>query len=79
MENDLPIHSAKCQIILSDGTVYLYGSDSTVSSHSTIQCACIFMALTERMTTWPWEYVYVSIPTGMSYTDPDCVLDATIK
>ena len=52
MENDLTIRSAKRQIILSDGTVYLYGSDSTMSSHSTIRCACVLRALAERVIAW---------------------------
>ena len=56
-KNDLTIRPAKRQIILSDGTVYLSGSNSTVSSHSTIRRAWVLRAPAERTTIWPGEYM----------------------
>ena len=66
---DLTIRPAKRQILLGGGTVYLYGSDSNLSSHSTIRHAYDLRVAVERTTVWPGEYVEVSIPTDMSSLD----------
>ena len=75
---DLTIRPAKRQILLGGGTVYLYGSDSNLSSHSTIRHAYELRVAVERTTVWPGEYVEVSIPTDMSSLDGSFALEVHV-
>lgn len=68
--NDLSVRPAKRQVILSNGTAYIYGSQGPPVVNTTVCCAMVLRALPTSTTILPGKFVEVSLPKE---APPDCV------
>ena len=75
--NDITIRPAKHEIILSDGTTYVYGTQSTnhKPNHQSVRRAHVLRAPSEATTIWPGDYIEVELPQEMSTCDSTFALE----
>ncbi len=67
--NDISIRPAKRQIILADGTTYLYGSEGKPLSNHTVRRAHVLRAPSHSTTVWPGEFIEVQLPRDVFTND----------
>lgn len=55
--NDIAVRPAKRQVILSDGTTYLYGSQQKPNHGHTVRRVHVLRAPPHNTTVWPGDFV----------------------
>ena len=63
--NDISVRPAKRQVILGDGTTYVYGSQSPSAVSTTARRAIVLRAPPTSTTIWPGEFVELSLPDSV--------------
>ena len=67
--NDISVRPAKRQVILGDGTTYVYGSPFPSVVGTAARRAIVLRAPPTSTTIWPGEFVELSLPDSVP---PDC-------
>ena len=60
--NDITVRPAKRQVILGDGTIYVYGSSAPAVSGAAARCAFVLRAPSHIQTVWPGEFLEMELP-----------------
>ena len=63
--NDISVRPAKRQVILGDGTTYVYGSQSPSAVSTAARRAIVLRAPPTSTTIWPGEFVELSLPDSV--------------
>ncbi|XP_033099363.1 uncharacterized protein LOC117103012 [Anneissia japonica] len=67
--NDIAIRPARRQIILGDGTTYVYGSRPIHPSPPSVRRACVLRAPEGETTIWPGDFIELDLPPDFSQND----------
>ena len=73
----MTVHPAKHEIILGDGTTYLYGSTSD-TPHHTVSRTHVLHSPRTLSTMWPGKYNEVELPHCLSTVDEDFAVESCI-
>jgi hypothetical protein len=73
--NDVGIRPAKRQVILGDGSVYDYGSNTNPAQSHKVRRAHVLRAPSNNTTVWPGDYIELEIPQEYSTIDTTYALE----
>jgi hypothetical protein len=73
--NDISVRPAKHQVLLGDGTCYLYGLNDDKPTQHTVRRTHVLRAPQNTPTIWPGEYLEVKLPEDMCHMDEEFAVE----